>query len=69
MGTTNDPIEFENALVLFGNANKLYGFLNALALSQEDDVAQGACEFALYANGLAVHFREQLEAMMPDAKE
>lgn len=69
MGMANDSLEVEKALVLYGNASKLYGFLNALALSQDDEAAQGTCEFALYANGIAIHFREQLEVMMGDAKE
>lgn len=54
---------------LYGYANKLYGFLEAVALAQDDNVAQGCCEMALYANNIAHHFREQLEAMMSDAKE
>lgn len=53
-------------LKLYGYASKLYGFLEAVALAQDDDAAQGCCEMALCANSIAHHFREQLEGMMGD---
>ena len=69
MEPTKTPDGADEALKLYGYANKLYGFLEAVALSQDDDAAQGTCEMALCANNIAHHFREQLKAMMSDAQE